>query len=680
MPPTKSLVPESLEKLCLKTYITLLQDETEIIFHLRAYSSKSILFKTLSPDQLTKRLEQQFTFGIPGILQDIVRQAIVENLILNFHTLVQASIQTTRSCRSYQVLSQRLSADRSRPASLAPETEALPSTSTSRTPPTSWSPPKFSSSNLRFLPLFQQLLIILNYDVKVLDFSKNRFLIETEDTNEICRTLWKIIGEKCDGLEKLILTKDLTYSSTLDGVIVNGSRLTHITLKRNVPNNIFLNLIGQHCPLLQELDVAGAEIINDFGIVCLLFSDPEEIFLKCWNKEKTVGQIRRTLRVFPQPYYDRQIPDQQEPVPRTNKTGNAGNYLYLRKSFHDALRSNTGESGDWDLLPIAKSIRKLRLENTKVKGDGASIVLESCPNIYSMGYLVFAAAGLKQVFGYEEKTETKMTEIFYRGPSDQKLHTISNCCPDLKTLFLGSNNPRALSTKIFQNWKSLSYLTLENIVVESVLSCLDVVGSQIEGLKLQCAGLSLQDIAILCPKLKSLIIQKESPNPLIKSSRPIRSDMFGCLQHLEVSSPHFSKQCMEFLLSHASKICTIKVFNIPKLMRQDLDAWFSNKALPFLRCLIIFKGPSMTMESTLWMLKELPSLRYIGINDLNSTDAPKSQEFKKLQTEIKKMNWDIDLVDFGEGVDSEERDFAKLQNLHWFYLTPNENNTLCSYF
>ena len=42
---------------------------------------------------------------------------------------------------------------------------------------------------------------------------------------------------------------------------------------------------------VQELDVAGAEIINDFGIVCLLFSDPEEIFLKCWNKEKTVGQV-----------------------------------------------------------------------------------------------------------------------------------------------------------------------------------------------------------------------------------------------------------------------------------------------------------------------------------------------------------------------------------------------------
>ena len=63
-------------------------------------------------------------------------------------------------------------------------------------------------------------------------------------------------------------------------------------------------------------------------------------------------------------------------------------------------------------------------DDDQVKGDGASGVLETCPNIYSLGYLVFAAAGLKQVFGYEEKADTKFTEIFYRGPSDQKLSTI----------------------------------------------------------------------------------------------------------------------------------------------------------------------------------------------------------------------------------------------------------------
>lgn len=51
-------------------------------------------------------------------------------------------------------------------------------------------------------------------------------------------------------------------------------------------------------------------------------------------------------------------------------------------------------------------------------------MLETCPHVFSLGYLVFAAAGLKQVFGYEERAETRFTEIFYRGPSDQKLSTI----------------------------------------------------------------------------------------------------------------------------------------------------------------------------------------------------------------------------------------------------------------
>jgi hypothetical protein len=49
---------------------------------------------------------------------------------------------------------------------------------------------------------------------------------------------------------------------------------------------------------------------------------------------------------------------------------------------------------------------------SQVKGDGASVVLETCPNIYSLGYLVFAAAGLKQVFGYEDKADTKVSQEF----------------------------------------------------------------------------------------------------------------------------------------------------------------------------------------------------------------------------------------------------------------------------
>eukprot|EP00088_Acartia_fossae_P006006 TRINITY_DN12736_c0_g1_i3.p1 TRINITY_DN12736_c0_g1~~TRINITY_DN12736_c0_g1_i3.p1 ORF type:complete len:683 (+),score=146.77 TRINITY_DN12736_c0_g1_i3:113-2161(+) len=668
MPPLKRLSPLSLESLSLQTYINLLKDETELIFHLRAYTpTKSVLMRKVCPEQLVRVLESQFNCGLHGILQDIVRQRIIDYMIKNFHTLMSECISLTKNCKSYQILSdQYANKDFCQPRPSTSGDEGGGS-STASVPAV-----RYNITNLKYLPIFQQLMIILNDDVKILDFSKNKDITESEEGTEICRVLWKIVGERCRSLEKLILTKDLTYSSTLNSVIVNGSKLTHLTLKRNVPNNIFLNLIGQHCPLLQELDVAGSEIINDFGIVCLLFSDPEQIFLKCWNRDKTVGsQVRRSLRVFPQPYYDRQIPDQPEPYARSSKSGGS-NYLYLRKTFHEALRS--GDCGDWERLPIATSLKKFRLENTKVKGDGASVVLESCPNIYSLGYLVFAAAGLKQVFGYEEEASTNMTEIFYRGPSDQKLLTIANCCPNLKTLFLGSNNPRTLHHKIFSNWKNLSYLTLENIVVESVISCLEVVGGQIKGLKLQCTDLNLPDIAELCPQLQSLILQKESPNQVIKYRGGGGQNVLSKLEHLEVASPHFSKACMEFVLTHAVKIVTIKILCIPKLMRSDLDTWFSNNPLNHLKSLIILKGPSMTLESTLYILKELPAITEIGISDLNIGDVSKSVEFKKLQSEVKKKEWDVNLIDFGGGggADPEDRDFSKLQNLHWFYLTPND--------
>jgi len=660
MPPLRRLEPQSLENISLQAYISLLKNETELLFHLRAYAPKSILVNRVSPDILFRRLETQFISGLHGILQDIVRQRVVEHIVKNFHVFMNECVLTTKSCKTYQILSEQSTNN--------DFCQLRPSTSGDES--VSGSPGRYNMTNLRLLPIFQQLMLILNDDVKVLDFSKNKDLVESEEGTEICRVLWKVVGERCKSLEKLILTKDLTYSSTLNSVIVNGSKLTHLTLKRNVPNNIFLNLIGQNCPKLQELDVAGSEIINDFGIVCLLFADPEQIFLKCWNRDKTVGsQVRRNLRVFPQPYFDRQIPDQQEPYPRNSKS-TSGNCLYLKKTFHEALRS--GEGGDWERLPIATSIKKFRLENTKVKGDGASVVLESCPNIYSLGYLVFAAAGLKQVFGYEEEAATNMTEIFYRGPSDQKLLTIANCCPNLKTLFLGSNNPRTLHHRIFKNWRSLSYLTLENIVVESVISCLEVVGPQIKGLKLQCTDLNLPDIAALCPQLQSLIIQKESPNQVIKITRG-GSDMFSKLQHLEVASSTFSKSCMEFVLTQAVRIVSIKVLCVPKLTRQDLEDWFSNNPLNNLKSLIILRGPNMTLDSSLNVMKELPAITEIGISDLNLVDVAKSIEFKKLQLEIKKRDWDVNLVDFGTASqDPEERDFSKLQNLHWFYLTPNE--------
>ena len=73
--------------------------------------------------------------------------------------------------------------------------------------------------NYRSLPVFQLLELVLNVNVKILDFSKNREWLESEEMNEISRILWKIVGERCQQLEKFIIPKELTYSSTLNSVI-----------------------------------------------------------------------------------------------------------------------------------------------------------------------------------------------------------------------------------------------------------------------------------------------------------------------------------------------------------------------------------------------------------------------------------------------------------------------------
>lgn len=195
------------------------------------------------------------------------------------------------------------------------------------------------------------------------------------------------------------------------------------------------------------------------------------------------------------------------------------------------------------------------------------MVLECCPNLYSLGYLVFAAAGLKQVYGYEEQHETKFTEIFYRGPSDQKLMTISNCCRNLKTMFLGSNNIRRLNHSVFARWDRLEYLTLENIIFEDVPQCLEIIGRQLKGLKIQCANFDVTDIAIYCPNLESLIIQKESPVAAIQTNRIQKLGLsskvlFSNLKHLEVTSISFPIICFTFIAKLALNLRTVKIYNL----------------------------------------------------------------------------------------------------------------------
>ena len=66
----------------------------------------------------------------------------------------------------------------------------------------------------------------------------------------------------------------------------------HFTVFLSLPYVLFdwMNVTPWSTPM------TGAEVVTDFGMVCLLYADPEQIFLKCWNREKTVGQQKRSMR------------------------------------------------------------------------------------------------------------------------------------------------------------------------------------------------------------------------------------------------------------------------------------------------------------------------------------------------------------------------------------------------
>ena len=50
-----------------------LQDETDVIFHMKAYESRSVLLRNINPSTLLRILDRQLSQGVQGILQDIVR-------------------------------------------------------------------------------------------------------------------------------------------------------------------------------------------------------------------------------------------------------------------------------------------------------------------------------------------------------------------------------------------------------------------------------------------------------------------------------------------------------------------------------------------------------------------------------------------------------------------------------
>ena len=78
------------------------------------------------------------------------------------------------------------------------------------------------------------------------------------------------------------------------------------------------------------------------------------------------------------------------------------------------------------------------------------------------------------------KHKALFIQVRHYGEIHLCLFVSANCCPNLETMFLGSNNPRSLNPGVFRHWPRLAFLTLENIMVENIVHCLEEVGSQLK--------------------------------------------------------------------------------------------------------------------------------------------------------------------------------------------------------
>ena len=73
-----------------------------------------------------------------------------------------------------------------------------------------------------------------------------------------------------------------------------------------------------------------------------------------------------------------------------------------------------------------------------------------------------------------------------------------------------------------------------------------------------------------------------------------------------------------------------------------------------------FQAPELNLDTVLWLLEELESITELG--DLHSMELAKnSADIRKLHQEIKKNKWNISLIDSSQGIETEDRDFGKLQ-------------------
>merc|ERR1719266_1395483 len=124
-------------------------------------------------------LDRQLCLGLTGILQELVRQKMTCLLVQDLHSLAGEAIKTMTHSRSYQIISERQIAEKAslrvgngRSSPVLEDSSISPFPFLQSSSPAAR--PSSLTSNYRSLPVFQLLELVLNENVKILDFSKNR--------------------------------------------------------------------------------------------------------------------------------------------------------------------------------------------------------------------------------------------------------------------------------------------------------------------------------------------------------------------------------------------------------------------------------------------------------------------------------------------------------------------------
>ncbi|XP_033608169.1 uncharacterized protein LOC111866501 isoform X2 [Cryptotermes secundus] len=368
--------------------------------------------------------------------------------------------------------------------------------------------------------LVGMLDIVLNIEVKTLEFGDSQFRCNSQ--------IWPLVLKKCTGLQRFALVSNMFTPDKISDVqpflislASNCPLLTELILKDSVQGPLTLAAIGKSCHLLRTLDVTGSQIsCSDLVYLCV----------------------------------------QSPPTVVSDK--------YLDSAYEQEFN------------PLCQTLEMLLLGNTRVRARGAAFILRVFPNLTSLGNFVFTASALKRLYGPKTRPWPghKLKHAFYRGPSDVKLKVLANCCPELESLFVGSEVPRRVGFHNFMAFKMLRRLALEQIECEDIMAWLRHTPNLVQ-LHISSPGVDVGIVGQCCPLLGKLTVTEDPSRTVTipNSETPIYSK----LQELKMVCV-ISLDCGALFFTSAPKLRSIEIIRIRKLSDAVLSSWLRRNSLQFL--------------------------------------------------------------------------------------------------